>query len=149
MLVVTSCKTFKMNMKRGKLFYEITFAIGFILLFVQIPVIHKTIIDFYIPIGIVFFVGLVSSLIDYKNYSDLYGYKKYVGFYNYKVKERYLYPFLHFSISYGGIILFLFVASNYYLSNKFETKAQYDILERGSYNVRGSSEKKTLFRGKL
>ncbi|MDN3643149.1 hypothetical protein QWY87_10590 [Lutimonas halocynthiae] len=132
-------------MKRGKLFYEITFVIGLILLFVQLPLILKTIIDFYIPIGIVLSVGFISCLIDYKNYSDLYGYENHVGVYSYRGKQRYLNPFMHFSVSYGGIIIFLFFASNYYLSNKFETKTQYDILDKGSYNVKDSSGKKPYF----
>jgi hypothetical protein len=133
------------KIKRGKLFYQITFAIGLVLLFVQIPFVLKTIIEFYIPIGIVLFVGFISCLIDYKNYSDLYGYENHVGIYSYSGKQRYLNPFMHFSASYGGIIIFLFFASNYYLSDNLETTIEYEIIDKGSYNIKNSSGKKPYF----
>ena len=123
-------------MKRGKLFYEITFAIGMILIFAQLPFILKTIIDFYIPIIIVLIVGFISCLIDYKNYSNLYDY---IG------KKRYLYPFIHFSASYGGIVLFVFSSFNYYLSKSIETTTEYNIVDRGTYNIKNSSGKKPYF----
>ena len=123
-------------MKRGKLFYETIFAIGMILIFVQIPFIYKTIIDFTTPIGIVLIVGFISCILDYKNYRELYGYSG---------KHRYLSPFLHFSASYGGIIIFLFFTSNYYLSDNVKTITEYRIIDRGSYNVKNSSGKKPYF----
>ena len=132
-------------MKRGKLFYEITFGIGMILIFAQIPFILKTIIDFYIPIIIVLIVGFISCLIDYKNYSDLYGYKNIRGSFNYSGKQRYLNPFMHFSASYGGIIIFLFFSLNYYLSDNIEIRTEYNIIDRGSYNIKNSSGKKPYF----
>ena len=122
---------------RNKIYYETTFVIGFILLFAQIPFIAKTLIDIITPIIIVLGTGVLAYFIDYKNYSDLYEYND--------TKNRYLYPFMHFSASYGGIILFLFISLNYYLSDNIETKTEYNVIDRGIYNVKNSSDKKLYF----
>ncbi|MEW4923382.1 hypothetical protein [Algibacter sp. 2305UL17-15] len=124
------------NSKKRKIFYETTFVIGLILLFAQIPIIYKTLIDFITPVLIVLTVGVLTSFIDYKNYSDLY---------RYEGRNRYLYPFMHFLAGYGGIVLFLFFALNYFLSSDVKTITEYNILESGSYNIKNSSEKKTYF----
>jgi len=52
---------------------------------------------------------------------------------------------MHFTVSYGGIVLFLFSSLNYYLSENIETTTEYNILDRGTYNVKQSSGKKPYF----
>lgn len=111
------------KLKPNKLFYEVTFGIGFILLFAQVFFIAKTLINIKTPVLIVLITGLITYFLDYQNYSKLYGYQG---------KNKHLFPFIHFSASYGGIVLFLFVFINFYVTENEIKKHKYEIIDRGS-----------------
>jgi hypothetical protein len=57
--------------KKRTLFYEITFTIGMILIFAQIPIIYKTLVDFITPPLIILSVGVLAYFVAYKNFSNL------------------------------------------------------------------------------
>ena len=89
----------------------------------QVNIYRNTIIDLVIPIGIILAVGIITFLLDFKNYGKTYDYK---GF------GLYFYSSMHYIFGYGFIVCSIFMLTNYYLADKESDKKNYNIVEKSS-----------------
>jgi hypothetical protein len=112
-----------MTKKHRKIFYQITFFLGLILIVWQIKIFRNTIIDLSILIGIILLIGIVCFFIDYKNYAKTY---KYSGV------RLYIYSLIHYMCGFGFIACSVFMLTNYYLADKTPEKDTFEIISRSS-----------------
>ena len=89
----------------------------------QVTIFRNTIIDVSILIGIILVVGLITFLIDFKNYGKTYN-KRWIGLY--------FYSGMQYLLSYGFIVCSIFMLTNYYLAEKTPEKETFEIIERSS-----------------
>jgi len=107
-----------------KTFYFLIALVGIILMVFEIHIYRKTIIKTTIPISIIFTVGLIAFFFDRKNYNKTYSIS---GFF---------FPLGQNIISWGFITCYLFMATNYYLSDKNTTVYNFTI--KGKSSLAGS-----------
>ena len=109
-----------------KVFYEVSFVIGMILLFASFYFATKTLIGFSIPILIFLMTGLIIFFIEKDKYNKTYNY------------TGYGYSFMHLTTSFGGIGLFLFFAINFCIRTDGIKNTKYTIVDRySSYGGKG------------
>jgi len=89
----------------------------------QVNIYRNTIIDLIIPIGIILVVGIITFLLDFKNYGKTYDYN---GF------GLYFYSSMHYVFGYGFIVCSTFMLTNYYLADKLSDKKNYEIIDKSS-----------------
>ena len=109
-----------MKTNNKKIFYEITFVLGFIVLFIGIYFANKTLIGFTTPILIFLVFGLIAFLIEKEKYNAVYEYNGYFA------------SLLHLTSSFGGIALFIFFTINFVFKSSHEEINEYEILEWNS-----------------
>jgi hypothetical protein len=112
-----------MTKKQRKIFYASIMILGLFLMAWQVTIFRNTIIDVSILIGIILVVGLITFLIDFKNYGKTYN-KRGIGLYFYSGMQCLL--------SYGFIVCSIFMLTNYYLAEKTPEKETFEIIERSS-----------------
>ena len=91
-------------------------------------------IEIAIPIGIILIVGLITFLLDFKNYKKTYDYSGFGLYFN---------SSLHYIIGFGFTACSIFVLVNYYLADKNSIKKIYEIVDRSS--MPGSKYRRTEF----
>lgn len=106
--------------KKWKLFYFFVLILGIFLAIFEIEIFRKTLISSYIPISIVLIFG-------------------FLGFFLNKKHLKYIYPvsgnfilIVQNICSWGFIFCYLFMATNYYLSNKITKEYKTIIKEKSS-----------------
>jgi hypothetical protein len=112
-----------MTKKQRKIFYPTIFILGLILMVWQVSIFRNTIIDLSILIGIILVVGLVTFLVDFKNFRKTYEFSE-IGLY--------LYSIMHYLFGFGFIACSIFMLTNYYFADKTIVKEKFEILERSS-----------------
>ena len=117
----------KMTQKQRKILYPTVFFVGLILIIFEIHIFRNTIINLSIPIGIIFFVGIISIILDFKNYK-----KTYKKVYKKNRIVLYIYSVMQNIISYGFITCSIFMLVNFYLADKKQVKKTFEIVERTS-----------------
>ena len=110
-----------MTKKQRKIFYPIIFFLGAILMVFQIKIYRITIIDWLIPASVIIAVGIISFLIDFKNYKRTY---------DYSGVELYLYSWMHYIIGFGFILCSVFMLTNYYFADQNVKSETYKIIDR-------------------
>lgn len=124
-----------MTKKQRKIFYPAIFILGLLLMAWQINIYRNTIIDLKILVEIIFIVGIIAFLVDFKNYKKTY---------NYNGIGLYLYSLLHFVCGFGFIVCSVFMLTNFYLAESESKKERFEIVERSSI----SGGKNLLFKRK-
>ena len=112
-----------MTKKQRKIFYPTIFFLGVILIVWKISIFRNTIIDLAIIIGIILVVGIITFIIDFKNYKKTY---------DYNGIRLYLYSAMHYIIGFGFIACSLFMLTNYYFADQNVKTESYKIIERTS-----------------
>ncbi len=112
-----------MTKKQRKILYSTIFISGLFLMAWQVTIFRNTIIDLPILIGIILIVGIITFLLDFKNYGKTY---KYSGI------GLYLYSSMHYIFGYGFIACSIFMLTNFYLAEKEPVKKSFEIVERSS-----------------
>jgi hypothetical protein len=118
-----------MTQKQRKIFYPTIFFLGIILMYFQIQIFRNTIIHWLIPVSIITVVGIVSFLMDFKNYKRTYEYSG-IGLY--------LYSWMHYLIGFGFIVCSIFMLMNFYLADQNVKTESYEIVDRTS--IRGTTK---------
>lgn len=118
-----------MKKKHRKILYTTVFVVGLYSMAWQISIYQNTIIDLSILFGIIIATGILTSLVDFKNFKKTY---KYSGI------GLYLYSSAHYICGFGFIVCSIFTLSNYYLADKTPIKETYEIVERTS--LQGSTK---------
>jgi energy-coupling factor transporter transmembrane protein EcfT len=88
------------------IFYTLTGLLGLILIYFEILIFRKTIINVWIPLSIIFLFGLFTFLFTKGHYKKTY-----------HLSGNFL-PLLHSIVSLGLIACYIFMAANYYLSGE-------------------------------
>jgi hypothetical protein len=124
------------NEKFWKGFYATTALFGAILMDFEIFIYRKTIIDTYIPISIILFIGLLTFYFNRQHYKRTY------------ILSGNFFPIMQNIISWGFISCYIFMTSNYYLADKLTTEYKFEIKEKTSMSgSKGhSDERKPLVR---
>jgi len=112
-----------MTKKQRKIFYPTIFFLGAILMIFQIEIYRNTIINVLIPIGIIVSIGVISFLLDFKNYKSTYEYSG-IGLY--------LYSGMHYVIGFGFIACSIFMLTNYYFADQNTRTESYEIIRTSS-----------------
>lgn len=124
-----------MTKKQRKIFYGLFFFIGLALMLWQILIYRTTIIPSGLLAGIVFSVGTLTFLLDYRYYKKTYD--------RYSWFRLLFYGFLQSTISYGFIACSFFVLTNYYFADEEVTQKAYSITKRSSLpGSKGSRSKR-------
>jgi hypothetical protein len=97
------------------------FFVGLILLVWQIFIYRRTIIDLNIPLFICFTPGLILTPLFFKKLNYIDG-----------TRGHWTLHYLFHTITVGGIILFCFMSSNFYLANNVSVQSKFKIIDRGS-----------------
>ncbi|MFZ0597175.1 MAG: hypothetical protein WAM46_09355 [Flavobacterium sp.] len=105
---------------KWKFFYSSIFMIGIVLLFFEIAIFKKTLINLYIPISILLVTGLIGFLISKKHLKKIYSNSG-----NFIIIIQNL-------VSWGFISCYLFMALNYYLASPIIKNCQAKIIEKSS-----------------
>lgn len=114
-----------MKKRYRKIFYATIVFAGMILMTWQVIIYRNTIISLKIPLGITLIIGLITFVIDYKNYVNTY-------------KDKYgeisliFYAFMQSILGFGFIIASIFVLTNYYLADENSIEKEYRIIHRSS-----------------
>lgn len=87
----------------------------------QIQIFRNTIINWLIPASIIIAVGIVSFLMDFKNYKRTYQYSG-IGLY--------FYSSMHYIIGFGFIACSIFMLVNYYFADQNVKTESYEIIDR-------------------
>ena len=87
----------------------------------QTIIFRNTIIEVNILIGIVLAIGIISFIIDFKNYKETYEYSG-IGLY--------IYSLMHYLFGFGFIICSIFMLTNYYFAENEVEKKSYKIIKR-------------------
>ena len=90
-------------------------------MFFQIQIYRNTIINWLIPASLIVAIGIVSFLIDFKNYKLTYEYNG-IGLY--------VFSWMHYIIGFGFIACSIFMLTNYYFADQKSKKESYKIVER-------------------
>jgi len=98
-------------------------------MYFQIQVFRNTIINWLIPASIIIVIGIVSFLMDFKNYKRTYEYSG-IGLY--------LYSSMHYIIGFGFIACSIFILTNYYFADQNVKTESYEIVDRTS--IRGTTK---------
>ena len=106
--------------KFWKVFYNLMFFVGLILLLFEILIYRKTIIDAYILISIILVVGFLAFYFNKQHYKKTYS------------LDGNFYPILHNFFSWGFISGYIFLATNYYLAENISTNYKFKIKEKSS-----------------
>ncbi|UZO79591.1 hypothetical protein NBT05_11555 [Aquimarina sp. ERC-38] len=112
-----------MTKKQRKRYYATILILGLFLMVWQVTIFRNTIIDVSILIGIILVVGVITFLVDFKNYGKTY--KK-------KGIELYLYSGMQYILSYGFIACSIFMLTNFYMADSEHIKETYEIVRRSS-----------------
>ena len=128
-----------MTKKQRKIFYLTIFILELFLMAWQITIFRNTIIDLKILIEIIFVVGIITFIVDYKNCGKTY---KYSGI------GLYFYSSMHYLCGFGFMVCSIFMSTNYYFANKIPVKETFEIIERSSLPGRKyhRDERKPTFR---
>ena len=110
-----------MTKKQRKIFYPTIFILGLFLMVWQTIIYRNTIIDVNILIGIVLTIGIISFIIDFKNYRKTYEYSG-IGLY--------VYSLMHYICGFGFIVCSIFILTNYYFAEQNVEKKSYEIIRR-------------------
>ena len=110
-----------MTKKQRKIFYPTIFILGLFLMVWQTIIYRNTIIDVNILIGIVLTIGIISFIIDFKNYRKTYEYSG-IGLY--------IYSLMHYICGFGFIVCSIFILTNYYFAEQNVEKKSYEIIRR-------------------
>lgn len=113
----------KIKKKHRKIIYPFLFFLGLGLMIWQIKIFRNTIIDLFIPLGIILVVGTLAFLFDYKNYKKTYK-KKGTG--------GYFYSAIQSLVGFGFIACSIFMLMNYYFAEEKTEHKIFEILERSS-----------------
>lgn len=108
------------NEKFWKGFYAVTGFLGLILIFFEIFIYRKTIIDVYIPISIILIIGLFTFSFNRKHYKRTY------------LLTGNFFPLMQNLISWGFVSCYIFMATNFYLADKTITEYKFKIKEKSS-----------------
>ena len=124
------------NEKFWKGFYATTGFLGLVVMVFEILIYRQTIIEIYIPISIILFVGFVTFYFNRQLYKKIY------------LLTGNFYPIIQNLISWGFISCYIFMATNYYLADKTTTEYRFEIKEKSSMpgSNRHRSERKPLVR---
>lgn len=95
----------------------------------QIEIYRNTIISWLIPASIIIAIGIISFLIDFKNYKRTY---EYSGF------GLYFYSWMHYLIGFGFIFCSIFMLTNFYFADQNVKTESYEIVDRTS--IRGTTK---------
>lgn len=112
-----------MTRKQRKVLYPILLLLGLGLIIWQIKIFRNTIIDLSIPIGIILVVGVISFILDSKNYVKTYDMSE-TGFNFFALMQG--------IIGYGFIAGSIFMLANFYLADKDIVTRSFEIMERSS-----------------
>jgi hypothetical protein len=93
----------------------------------QVNIFRNTIIDLKILIGIILVVGILTLLVDFKNYEKTY---------DYSGIELYIYSSMHYIFGFGFIACSIFMLTNFYLADETPVKQTYEIMDRSSLSGR-------------
>tara|TARA_R110001632_G_scaffold31109_4_gene81353 strand:- start:5886 stop:6410 length:525 start_codon:yes stop_codon:yes gene_type:complete len=128
-----------MKKKHRKILYPTIFISGLLLMAWQVVIFRNTIIDYSILIGIILIVGVLTFLLDFKNYGKTY---------NYSGIGLYFYSLMHYFFGYGFIVCSIFMLTNFYLADKNPIKKTFEIVERSSLpgSKHHRDERKPTFR---
>ncbi len=129
-----------MTKKQRKIFYPTIFILGLCLMAWQVTIFRNTIIDLEILIGIILVVGIITFLVDFKNYGKTY---KYSGI------GLYLYSAIHYLCGFGFMACSIFMLTNYYFADQNVKTESYKIIERtwirGGTKYKSKREKQPVF----
>lgn len=103
-----------------KAFYGITLLLGLILLYFEILIYRKTIISIYIPVSIVVVCGLTAFLLNKQHYNKVYW------------RRGNFLPLIQNLGSWGCIACYIFMAINYYPTDKASSEYKFVIEEKSS-----------------
>jgi hypothetical protein len=106
------------NEKFWKGFYGAIGFLGLVLMVFEIFIYRKTIIDTYIPISIILFVGFLTFYFNRHHYKETY------------MLTGNFFPIMQNLISWGFISSYIFMATNYYLAEKKTTQYRFIIKEK-------------------
>lgn len=106
--------------KFWKVFYNLIFFLGIILMLFEILIYRKTFIDAYLLISIILAVSILAFYFNNQHYKKTYS-----------IKGNF-YPIIHNLFSYGFISSYVFLATNYYLAEKKTTNYKFKIKEKSS-----------------
>ena len=98
-------------------------------MYFQIQIYRNTIINWLIPASIIIVIGIVSFLIDFKNYKRTYEYSG-IGLY--------FYSWMHYLIGFGFIFCSIFMLTNFYFADQNVKTESYEIVDRSS--IRGTTK---------
>lgn len=128
-----------MTKKQRKIFYPTIFILGIFSMVLQVVIYRNTIIELSILIGIILVVGIISFLLDFKNYRKTY---KYSGI------GLYFYSSMHYVCGFGFLACTIFMLTNYYLADEKTTTQNHEIIDRTFLPKRpgkAGSENKPVF----
>lgn len=103
-----------------KTFYAVTGFIGLISAVFEIFIYRKTIIDYTVPLLIILFAGITVFIFNKEHYNRTYALS---GFF---------YALCQNIISWGFLISFIFIATNYFLANKDVVEYKFKIVSKSS-----------------
>lgn len=128
-----------MTKKQRKILYTTLLILGLVLMLWQILIYRNTIINTGLLVAIVFVVGTICFILDYKHYKKTYD--------TYSWFRVFFYGFLQSTVSYGFMACSFFVLTNYYFADQEVIKKAYYITKRSSLpGSKGSrSERKPTF----
>ena len=125
-------ETFRKNKKLDNLI-SILFFLGLILLIWEIYIFRATVIDWKIPTFIYLIPPIFLTPLFFNKLNEIdpsiYIHSKY------KAVHYLLHYFLHFVIV-GGILCFIFMATNFYFADNQTTDKRFEIIEKGQFNSR-------------
>ena len=98
-------------------------------MYFQIQIYRNTIINWLIPASIIIVIGIVSFLIDFKNYKRTYEYSG-IGLY--------FYSWTQYLIGFGFIFCSIFMLTNFYFADQNIKIESYKIVDRTS--IRGTTK---------
>ena len=130
----------KLKKKQKNLLYKTIFIIGLILMFFQVLIYRKTIIDWEILALICLTVGVLISFLNYKDFNKLFNYKNRYSLF--------FWTFIQNTASWGFIICSFFMFTNYYFAERISIKETFQIVEKSSMTGRKyhRNERKPIFR---
>lgn len=111
---------FKFLKEKRKIFYQVTFLIGLILISWEISIFRRTFIPLDLLLSIVVATGGVATFLDFKHYRKTYDINGW---------KLYFFAFMQNTVSWGFIACSILVLSNYYLSEGQTTDEKYEIIE--------------------
>ncbi|MBI3220091.1 MAG: hypothetical protein HYZ44_11305 [Bacteroidetes bacterium] len=105
---------------KWKKYYFITLITGLILIILEINLYRKTIIPLWIPLTVIFTIGVISFFINRTHYNLTNNTK------------GWFFPLLQNIISWGFISCYLFIAMNYYFAEEKQHQSIFEIKSKSS-----------------